>query len=397
LFNTSSIREEMYAAANGLEMNKDNEYSAAALSTDADIKPVETDEQPTGTETAEIVKELEEAEPGTTNEEAAEEPDNSDVETTTEEEPADATEEPVEVSTESEAAPRETETQPTTIEEPPILPALPSAAQTPYENWMNSWKVISSFYKTKYVYENISVTSAPPGGGYKMIVLKPKDSRNPAILEGRFKPKTFQSGLYLRVAGIRNADASALLAVEVNGYPVVKDKRISGTDGWQDMNINIGALNPSFCVVIIKVYPDPSGKTGLDAIFIDDISVDGSPVFNNGLTITTENITSVTGEKPSLSVQGLWTDLRNFSYTVRQKGNIFTFSCTEKLNDYLWEVNGEGVIENGGSLSITFTEKYPPLGKIVKSTASGTYDKSKKMINWNSQNKRFPGEWLFIK
>lgn len=399
LFNTKSLREEMYAVTEALKMAKDTKSMIVESTGEQDIPPVEPEAPSAETETTEIIADLNESEEEPAPEEvpaAEDETEQVEGETTTGESEAETTEEPAKAA-ETEPSPPETAVQPAAEEQLPSMPPVKALVTTPYESWMNSWKVVSSFSKTKYVYENISAASAPPGGGYKMIVLKPKDSVNPAILEGRFKPKTYQSGLYIRLAGIRNAEASALISIEVNGYPIIKEKRISGTEGWQEMNVNIGALNPSFSVVIIKVYPDPYGKAGLDMIFIDDISVDGSPVFDHKFKLSAEGVAGDEGEEPHISVQGLWTDLRNFNYNVRQKGNKFTFSCTEKLDDFLWEVSGEGVIHSSIKLSITFTEKYRPLGRIMTSTAAGTYDKSKKMIIWNSHNKRFPGEWFFIR
>jgi hypothetical protein len=396
-FNTPTIREELYSGANSVKLYSDNEFTPAPS---AESKVESSDEttaenqvptpavetQPEPTAETQTTKETEEQESAEQVSENAE-PENSN--------------------TQTEAAPEEipeTAAQPENVV-PPAQPAgqpaqtqrieLPAA--TPYENWMNSWQIISTALKTKYVFDKISSSAAPPGGGYKMIVLKPQNSANPAVLEGRFRPKTYQSELYLRIAGIRNQDASAFITVEVNGYPVLKDKVIKGADGWQDININIGALNPSFAVVQIKVYPDPSGKPGMDTVYIDDISVDGTPIFNKKLDITKDEVSEEGGVAPLLNLQGLWTDLRNFSYTVRQKGDGFTFSCAEKLNDYLWEVSGVGKIESETRVSISFTEKYAPLGNIVKSTATGIYDKSRRMISWTGNYKYFPGEWLFIK
>jgi len=398
-FNTPTIREELYSGANSVKLCSEMEFVSA--------NPAESSLEPSEEIAAEnqMPAPAEETQPEPTidQESAAEETEEQE---STEQIQENA--EPEASDTQMEPAPEETletATQPENVT-PPVQPAeqpvpeqqrivLPAA--TPYENWMNGWQIVSTSLKTKYVFDKISSSTAPPGGGYRMIVLKPKDSANPAVLEGRFKPKTYQSGLYLRIAGIRNQDASALVTVEVNGYPVLKDKVIKGADGWQDINLNIGALNPSFSVVQIKVNPDPSGKPGMDTVYIDEISVDGAPVFNKKLNITKDEVSEEGGSAPLFNVQGLWTDLRNFSYTVRQKGNNFTFSCSEKLNDYLWEVSGEGRIENETRVSISFTEKYAPLGKIVKSTATGIYDKSKKMINWTGNNKYFPGEWLYIR
>jgi len=402
-FNTRTIREELYSGANSAKLSSDKEFMSAPTA-ESSLEPSE-----------EIVVENQipapaeeiQPEPAIDQEPAAETQAAEETEEQESTEQVQENAEPEASDTQTEAAPEETpETaiQPENVT-PPAQPAeQPAPAQrielpaaTPYENWMNSWQIVSTALKTKYVFDKISSSAAPPGGGYKMIVLKPEDSANPAVLEGRFKPKTYQSGLYLRIAGIRNQDASALVTVEVNGYPVLKDKVIKGADGWQDININIGALNPSFSVVQIKVNPDPSGKPGMDTVYIDEISVDGAPVFNKKLKITKDDVSEEGGAAPLLNVQGLWTDLRNFSYTVRQKGNSFTFSCSEKLNDYLWEVSGEGRIESESRVTISFTEKYAPLGKVVKRTAAGTYDKSKKMISWTGNNKYFPGEWLFIK
>jgi hypothetical protein len=402
-FNTPTIREELYSGANAVKLCGDMEFASAA--------PAESSPEPSEEIAAEnqIPAPAEEIQP----EPAIDQESATEVQATDEAEEQESAEE-VQENTEAEASDTQTEAAPEETPEtaaqpenvtPPVQPAeqpvpeqrigLPAA--TPYENWMNGWQIVSTSLKTKYVFDKISSSAAPPGGGYRMIVLKPKDSTNPAVLEGRFRPKTYQSGLFLRIAGIRNQDASALVTVEVNGYPVLKDRTIRGADGWQDININIGALNPSFSVVQIKVYPDPSGKSGMDTVYIDDISVDGTPVFNKKLNIIMDEVSEEGGAAPLLNVQGLWTDLRNFSYTVRQKGNSFTFSCSEKLNDYLWEVNGEGRVESEMRVSISFTEKYAPLGKIVKSTAKGIYDKSKKMISWTGNNKYFPGEWLFIR
>jgi hypothetical protein len=402
-FNTPTIREELYSGANSAKLSSDNEFTPApSVESGVESSDETTVENQAPTPAVET-----QPEPAADQKSAAETQTTKETEAQESAEQVPENAEPENSDTRTEAAPEET---PETAAQPEnvVPPAQPAAqpaqtkrielpAATPYENWMNSWEIVSTVLKTKYVFDNISSSAAPPGGGYKMIVLKPENSKNPAVLEGRFRPKTYQSGLYLRIAGIRNHDASALVTIEVNGYPVLKDKVIKGADGWQDININIGALNPSFSVVQIKIYPDPSGKPGMDTVYIDDISVDGAPIFNKKLDITKDEVHEEGGAAPLLNLQGLWTDLRNFSYTVRQKGDGFTFSCAEKLNDYLWEVSGEGKIESETRVSISFTEKYAPLGQIVKSTATGVYDKSKKMISWTGNYKYFPGEWLFIK
>jgi hypothetical protein len=400
-FNTPTIREDLYSGANSVKLSSDKEFISAPTTESnpeaSEEIAAENQAPPTAEETqpAPVINQESEAETQATEE--TEEQESAEQEAA----------EPATPLTQAVANPEETPeaaTQPVNVAppaqptpQPATAPRIELPAATPYENWMNSWQIVSTALKTKYVFDKLSSSTAPPGGGYKMIVLKPADSENPAVLEGRFRPKTYQSGLYLRIAGIRNPDASALVTIEVNGYPVLKDKAIKGADGWQDININIGALNPSFSVVQIKVNPDPLGKPGMDTVYIDEITVDGAPVFNKKLNITKDDVSEEGGAAPLLSVQGLWTDLRNFSYTVRQKGNSFTFSCSEKLNDYLWEVSGEGRIESESRITISFTEKYAPLGKIVKSTAVGIYDKSKKMISWTGNDKYFPGEWLFIK
>ena len=354
-FNTASMREEIYSAATAANLQSDTDYTEESADT--------------------------------SGQQTVSEPEQN-------QEPATATEPPADTGTSDEAAgsvQAEEETQPVSRE------IASSEVNTPYESWMNNWKIRATSYKTKYVIDKVNDAIAPPGGGYKMIVLKPKNSSNPAVIEGRFKPKSYQSSLYLRAAGIRNPDASAVISIEVNGYPVLRDQVVRGSEGWKEFNINIGALNPSFSVVLIKILPDPFGRKRLDALFIDEIAVDGDPMFNNKFNITQENIAAETGEAPLLELQGLWTDLRNFRYTIRQKGNTFTFSCTEKMDEYLWEISGEGKIEDDLKIFISFSEKYAPLGKIVKSEALGTYDKSRKMIIWSGKNKRFPGEWIFIK
>lgn len=371
-FNAQTIREELYSAVNALNLCKDTEYKTAA----------EKETQPS----EEIKEEL----PAPAMEEETQPETTTTEEETTESE--QQTEQETEAETETQPQPEQQTEEPSAVEEQTTLPEA-----TPYEPWMNSWQIVSSALRTKYVFDSVSSSTAPAGGGYRMIALKPKDSRNPAVIEGRFKPKTYQSALLMRIAGIKNPNASAFITVEVNGYPVLREKVIRGAEGWQDLNVNIGGLNPSFAVVQIKVYPDPSAKTGLSIIYIDDIAVDGTPVINKKLNIVSDDVPEENGEKPFLNVQGLWTDLRNFRYNVRQKGNTFTFSCSEMLNDYLWEVNGEGKIESETRISLSFTEKYAPLGKIAYGNMTGTYDKSRKMINWTGKDKYFPGEWIFIK
>lgn len=273
----------------------------------------------------------------------------------------------------------------------------PPAQATPFEKWMNSWNITVTASRSKYIFENISPAVAPPGGGDRMIVLKPKSGKVPAMLEGKFRPENRNSILYIRLATARRPEAAAVVTVEVNGFPARKPERITANDGWTDISLNVGAIHPSFISVVIKVFPDSMSKTRYDYIFIDQISISGKPYINKHLKIVKSVITTESGDEPFLGVRGLWTDLKNRSYIVKQTGNSFTFSCSAKIDGYIWEAKGNGQILSEKSLKISFTEKYPLYRTRKRSSATGTYDKTRKTISWNTKSEQFPTLWFFIK
>ncbi len=293
----------------------------------------------------------------------------------------------------AQAEPQVTETTP--AEETTTVIDTPKP--TPFEKWMNSWNISSTAIRTKYIFENINTSIKPPAGADRMIVLKPKNAKVPAMLEGKFEPENSRSMMYLRFATAQRPDAAAVITVEVNGFPAVSGKRITGDDGWQELEINIGSIHPRFVSIMIKVYPDSYTSSRYNYVFIDQLKVDGKPYINKGFSIVKSALVTETGEEPHLVIRGLWTDLKNRSYIVKQEGNSFTFEASERIKGYIWEVSGKGTITDSKTLQLKFTEKYPLNKSPLSYTASGTYDPSRKVINWTSRSGEFPSIWFFVK
>jgi hypothetical protein len=261
---------------------------------------------------------------------------------------------------------------------------------------MNHWRILATANRTRYVFRSLSTDLAPPGGSDRMIVLKPKSAKEPAMLEGRFIPESTRSMMHMRVAAANRVDAASLLVVEVNGIPVEPGKLIRGNEGWKDIEFNVGSLHQKHLTIVIKVLPDPSHGAEIDYLYIDHLIVDGKPAYNKGFRISKGDVLADDGTEPFLKVQGLWTDLKNRSFVISQKGNDFTFSASAKIEGYLWKIEGKGKIHSNKKITVDFIEDYMPLGKKLRSRATGDYNAEKRTIDWTTENERFSSIWFYV-
>ena len=297
-------------------------------------------------------------------------------------------------STAGEKPPIDKKTEPDTKKE--ISEPVERITPTPFENWMNHWQILATANRTRYVYRSLSTRLAPPGGGDRMIVLKPNSSKEPAMLEGRFKPESTKSMMHLRVAAANRLDAAALLVVEVNGIPIEPGRLIRGTEGWKDIEFNVGSFHQKHLTIVVKVLPDPSRRTEIDYLYIDHLMVDGKPAYNKGFRISKGDVRAEDGSEPLLIVQGLWTDLKNRSFVISQKGNDFTFSSSARIKGHLWKIDGRGRIHSAKKITVSFIEDFAPLGKKMSGGATGYYNAKKKTIDWSSKNERFSSIWFYV-
>jgi len=230
-----------------------------------------------------------------------------------------------------------------------------------------------------------------------MIVLKPKNWNRPAMLEGKFKSLDADSTIYFRVSTVYNIDTSVAISLEVNGLPVIQGKKIRSSDGWVDVSYKVGALNTQFVSIVLKVYPNRGKSSKYSYLFIDEMSLEGTPLLNNNLSIVKHSIETTEESAAFINVHGLWADLKGREYRIRQTGNSFTFSASKNIDGALWKIDGSGEILSEKKIKISFTEDFSPSGRKHSYTTTGEYKSRKKIIYWNLDHDRFPSIWLFIR
>jgi hypothetical protein len=380
-FNTDSNKDKILQTA--------EELNICTTGAKTDISgEITTD---TGTSTDDTGTVIPEVQPDTGTQTT--QPDTTVVPDTPETEEVQTTEEET-----TEETPEETETQTETTEPSTTIstPVIPVIEQTPYENWMNSWNIVSTDIKSSYVIDTAGKNIDPPGGGDKMIVLKPKDDNLPAEIEGKFEPKSSEARLYMRIAAANRQDASALLVIDINGFPALPGRMLYGTTGWQDIYLNVGGYHAQLVTISIKIYPDPNKRSSLDYIYIDELTVDGKPLINKKFKVVS-GIPSDIAQELKIPMHGLWTDLNNFSYKIIQTGDTFTFSSSGTLYGKSWDVRGTGTILTSTTIRISFIDTYGTDRTGLRGTAKGEYNSENKEIVWTTTHPRFPTMWFFIK